>query len=288
MIVPGFTPGGSRLYQPLKGATSMRLSGKVVLVTGSATGIGRAIATRCVAEGARVVIHGLEADLVAETVAALGPAVAVGHVEDLTTEGCPGALVSLAIASFGRLDGLVNNAAVITTGDIRSTDAASFNRTLAVNTLAPLQLIQAALPHLAATRGSVLNIGSVNAYCGEPNLLPYSISKGGLMTLTRNLGDVLFREEGVRVNQINPGWVLTENEARRKREHGLAEDWYKDVPRVYAPAGRILFPEEIASCAAWLLADECGPISGQVFDLEQHPFIGRNPPKDPSTMPAKK
>ena len=263
----------------------MRLAGKVVLVTGSATGIGRAIATRCVAEGARVVIHGLEADLVAETVAGLGPDVAVGHVEDLTAEGCPERLVSLAIGSFGRLDGVVNNAAIVTTGDIRSTDAASFNRTMAVNTLAPLQLIQAALPHLAATRGSVLNIGSVNAYCGEPNLLPYSISKGGLMTLTRNLGDVLFREEGVRVNQINPGWVLTENEILRKRSHGLADDWPRHLPREFCPAGRLIRPEEIAAAAVYWLADECGPMSGQVVDLEQHPFIGRNPPKTIATVP---
>jgi NAD(P)-dependent dehydrogenase (short-subunit alcohol dehydrogenase family) len=139
----------------------------------------------------------------------------------------------------------------------------------------------------AQTGGSVINIGSVNAWSGEPNLMPYSVSKGALMTLTRNLGDTLMREDGVRVNQINPGWVLTENEAKRKREHGLKDDWYADLPKVYAPAGRILWPEEIAACAAWLLADECGPISGQVFDLEQHPFIGRNPPKDASTIPAK-
>jgi len=82
------------------------------------------------------------------------------------------------------------------------------------------------------------------------------------------------------VNQINPGWVLTENEARRKREHGLRDDWYTDLPKVFAPAGRILWPEEIAAAAVYWLADECGPISGQVVDLEQHPFIGRNPPKD--------
>jgi len=263
----------------------MRLSGKVVIVTGSATGIGRAIAIRCVAEGARVVVHGLEADLVAEVVAGLGRGNAVGHVEDVTTDGCPESLVSLAIASFGRLDGVVNNAAIITTGDIRSTDAASFSRTLAVNTLAPLRLIQAALPHLAATRGSVLNIGSVNAYSGEPKLLPYSISKGGLMTLTRNLGDVLFREEGIRVNQINPGWVLTENEILRKRSHGLADDWPAYRPREFCPAGRLIRPEEIAAAAVFWLADECGPMSGQVVDLEQHPFIGRNPPKTIATVP---
>lgn len=158
---------------------------------------------------------------------------------------------------------------------------------LEVNTLAPFALIQAALPELRKVRGSVLNIGSVNAYSGEPNLMPYSVSKGALMTLTRNLGDTLMREDGVRVNQVNPGWVLTENEAKRKREHGLPEDWYADLPKVYAPAGRILWPEEIAAAAVYWLADESGPISGQVVDLEQHPFIGRNPPKDSTTIPAR-
>jgi NAD(P)-dependent dehydrogenase (short-subunit alcohol dehydrogenase family) len=269
----------------------MRLANKVVLVTGSATGIGRAIATRVVAEGGRVVVHGLEADLVRSVTAELeaagqpGGPTAVGHVEELTLDGCPARLVQLAVERFGRLDGLVNNAAVITTGDIHTTDKERFDRTLAVNTLAPLLLIQAALPHLRAARGSVLNIGSVNAYSGEPNLLPYSISKGGLMTLTRNLGDTLFREDGVRVNQINPGWVLTENEVRRKRTHGLADDWPSHLPREFCPAGRLLDPAEIAAAAVFWLADESGPVSGQVVDLEQHPFIGRNPPKTIDTVP---
>lgn len=106
------------------------------------------------------------------------------------------------------------------------------------------------------------------------------------MTLTRNLGDTLHRENGVRVNQINPGWVLTETEKKRKKEQGLPEDWYKDLPGIYAPAGRILLPEEIAAAAIYWLDDECGPVSGQVVDLEQHPFIGRNPPKDSSTIPT--
>ena len=108
------------------------------------------------------------------------------------------------------------------------------------------------------------------------------------MTMTRNLGDTLFRENHVRVNQINPGWVLTETEMQRKKDHGLAEDWYKDLPPVYAPAGRILWPSEIAAAAVYWLADESGPISGQVVDLEQHPFIGRNPPKDASTIKTSK
>ena len=266
-----------------------RLTDKVVIVTGSGTGIGRAIAIRAAAEGAAIIINDRLADLVPSAVAAVKAAVAearvVGHVEDLTAVDCPERLVQVAVDNFGRLDAIVNNAAVITNGDIHTTDAAAFERTLAINTLAPLRLIQAALPQLRATRGSVLNIGSVNAWCGEPNLLPYAISKGALMTLTRNLGDVLFREEGVRVNQINPGWVLTENEAARKQADGLAADWPSHLPREFCPAGRLIKPEEIAAAAVYWLADESGPISGQVVDLEQHPFIGRNPPKNPTTVP---
>jgi len=266
-----------------------RLADKVVIVTGSGTGIGLAIAIRAAVEGAAVVIHDRLAELVPPAVAAVKAATAealvIGHVEDLTTVGCPERLVQLAVECFGRLDALVNNAAVITNGDVHTTDAAAFERTLAINTLAPLRLIQAALPQLRATCGNVLNIGSVNAWCGEPNLLPYAISKGALMTLTRNLGDVLFREEGVRVNQINPGWVLTENEAARKRADGLAADWPSHLPREFCPTGRLIKPEEIAAAAVYWLADESGPISGQVVDLEQHPFIGRNPPKNPTTVP---
>ena len=263
----------------------MRLQNKVILITGSCTGIGKAIAIRCVAEGARVVIHGLERGLGEALVSTLGLGCAALHIEDLTAEGCAGRLVDMAIEAFGQLDAVVNNAAMVTTGNIHTTDLPYFRRMLEINTLAPFALIKAALPELRKVRGNVLNIGSVNAWSGEPNLMPYSVSKGALMTLTRNLGDTLMREDGVRVNQINPGWVLTENEAQRKRDHGLREDWYADLPKVYAPAGRILRPEEIAAAAVYWLADESGPISGQIVDLEQHPFIGRNPPKDASTLP---
>jgi len=266
----------------------MRLKDKVIIVTGSTTGIGKAIAQRCVAEGARVVLHGLEQDLGEQVVNALGKANVTLHIEDLVVEGAAQRLVDVAITAFGKLDAIVNNAALVASSDIHSTDLPFFRKVLEVNTIAPFALIKAALPHLSKTRGSVLNIGSVNAYSGEPNLLPYSISKGALMTMTRNLGDTLHRESGVRVNQINPGWVLTEKEIQRKREHGLPDDWYKQIPNVFAPAGRILFPEEIAASAVYWLSDESGPVSGQVLDLEQHPFIGRNPPKDSNTIPRKK
>lgn len=259
----------------------MRLQDKVIIVTGSTTGIGKAIALRCVAEGARgVVIHGLEQDLGDEVVAAIGPGKAVLHIEDISANGAAQNLVATAIKAFGKLNAVVNNAAWVVSSNIQTTDLAFLRKVLEVNTIAPFALLQAALPHLQKTKGCVLNIGSVNAWSGEPNLLAYSISKGALMTMTRNLGDSLHREAGVRVNQINPGWVLTETEIKRKHEHGLSEDWYKNVPKVYAPSGRILLPAEIAAAAVYWLADESGPVSGQVVDLEQHPFIGRNPPKE--------
>jgi len=264
----------------------MRLKDKVIIVTGSTMGIGKAIAARCVAEGARVLIHGLEADLGEAVVASLGKDKAVLLVEDITSDGAPEHLVALAVETFGKLDAVVNNAAAVVSSNIQSTDLVLFRRVLEANTLAPYALIRAALPHLSEVKGCVLNIGSVNAWSGEPNLLAYSVSKGALMTMTRNLGDTLHRENGVRVNQINPGWVLTEKEIQRKRAHGLPDDWFKSIPAVYAPAGRILKPEEIATAAVYWLADESGPISGQVVDLEQHPFIGRNPPKDQSTIPV--
>ncbi|QDK78608.1 SDR family oxidoreductase [Spirosoma sp. KCTC 42546] len=258
----------------------MRLLNKVIIVTGSCTGIGKAIASRCVAEGARVVIHGLEQELGEAIVASLGSDKAVLHIEEITAERAPQHLVDLALRTFGRLDAVVNNAAMVVSSNTQTTDLALFRTVLEVNTLAPFALIKVALPHLQKQRGCVLNIGSLNAWCGEPNLMAYSVSKGAMVTLTRNLGDTLHREVGVRVNQLNPGWVLTEREIQRKHEQGLADDWYEQLPPDVAPSGRMLQPDEIAAAAVYWLADESGPVSGQILDLEQYPFIGRNLPKN--------
>ncbi|SFT72590.1 NAD(P)-dependent dehydrogenase, short-chain alcohol dehydrogenase family [Algoriphagus locisalis] len=265
----------------------MRLKDKVIIVTGSTTGIGRAIAKKAVSEGAKVVVHGLEEDLGAQVVLELGEENAVLLIEDISDDGAPDRLVELAIRKWGRLDSVVNNAAIVAASTITDTDKDFISRILGVNTIAPCLLIQAALPYLIESRGAVLNIGSINAWGGEHNLLAYSISKGALMTMTRNLGDSLFREKGVRVNQINPGWVLTENEVARKKTHGLSDDWHENLPKVYAPAGRLIYAEEIAVAVVYWLSDESGPISGQVVDLEQYPMIGRNVPKDANTIPHK-
>lgn len=265
----------------------MRLQKKVIIVTGSTMGIGKAIALRCAKEGGRVVINGLEENLGEEIVSEIGREKAVPHIEDITSKGAPGRLVDRALQAFGKLDAVVNNAAVVAPSNIHTTEIDFLDRIFCTNTFAPFLLIKSALPHLAETNGCVLNIGSVNAWSGEPNLLAYSMSKGALMTMTRNLGDALMREEGVRVNQINPGWVLTEKEIERKQADNLDEDWYTKLPEMYAPAGRIIRPEEIAAAAVYWLSDECGPVSGQVVELEQYPLIGRNAPKDETTIPKR-
>ncbi|MCM4174115.1 KR domain-containing protein [Arenibacter sp. TNZ] len=258
----------------------MRLKDKVVLITGGYTGIGKAIATRCVQEGARVVVNGLEEELGLALVKELGADSSAHITMDITEDSAPQLLVKAALTKFGALNAVVNNAAYIASSNIESTEVSFIKRMLAVNSIAPLMIIQAALPHLSSVRGCVLNIGSINAWGGEPDLLAYSMSKGALMTLTRNLGDSLFRENGVRVNQINPGWVLTEKEILNKKEQGMKADWYKDIPDIFAPAQRIFSPEEIAAACLYWLSDECGPVSSQVMDLEQFPMIGRNLPKN--------
>ncbi len=257
----------------------MKLKDKIIIVTGSATGIGRALARRCVAEGARVLIHDRDEAGARRVVEELVPHAAL-VVDDLADPGAPARIVEAAVEAFGRLDALINNAANVARSDIHSTDALLFDEVMAVNVRAPLLLIQAALPHLQASKGCILNIGSINAYGGEAGLLAYSISKGGLLTLSRNLGDTLHYHYGVRVNHFNVGWVLTENEYRYKIEDGLPEDWPDRLPRNVNPSGGLIEPEAIAAAAVYWLSDASRPISGSVVELEQFPIIGRNPPKD--------
>jgi NAD(P)-dependent dehydrogenase (short-subunit alcohol dehydrogenase family) len=255
----------------------MRLRDKVIVVTGSTTGVGEGIARRCAAEGAKVVVHGLERDLGERVVRDLGRSATL-LCNDLTRAGSSRELIDFAVATFGRIDGLVNNAASVARASIETTTPDFFDRIIALNLRAPLLLIQAALPYLKRSKGAVLNIGSVNAYCGEPNLLPYSVSKGGLMTLTRNIADALGPDQ-VRVNQMNIGWTLTENENLLKMAEGLPPDWAQRPPRDVCPSGRLLMPEDVAAMAVYWLSDESRPISGTVMDFAQHPIIGRNPPK---------
>ena len=256
----------------------MRLKAKVILVTGSTTGIGEGMVRLFAREGARVMIHGTREDAARRLAAEISDAgFVIGALDDPQV---PARLIAGTVERFGRIDGLVNNAASMSRGDLESTDLASFERTLAVNLRAPYLLTQAALPHFRRHGGGrVLNIGSVNGYCGERNQFAYSISKGGLTTMTRNLADA-HGAEGIRVNQFNVGWTLTPNEFELKKKEGLPDDWPSRLPKTYAPSGRLLSPEDIAWAAVYFLSDEAALINGAILDLEQYPLIGRNPPKE--------
>ena len=257
----------------------MRLKDKVILVTGSTTGIGEGMARIFAREGARLMIHGLEADAAQKVASDISPDTPfiIGALED---PDVPARIIAETISRFGRIDGLVNNAGMKTRGTIETTDLALFNLTLAINLTAPFLLIQAALPHFRKQGGGrVLNIGSVNGYCGERNQFAYSISKGALTTLTRNLADA-HGAEGIRVNQFNVGWTLTPNEYELKITEGLPPDWPTKLPATFAPSGRLLSPDDIAWAAVYFLSDEAALVNGAILDLDQYPIIGRNPAKE--------
>ncbi len=259
--------------------SSERLPNKVILVTGSTTGIGEAMVRLFARQGARVMIHGRRKDAAEKLATEIGAnaSFTVGALEAIET---PARIVAETVAQFGKIDGLVNNAAAITHGSIEDTNRETFDRTLAVNLRAPFFLIQAALPFFRQQgKGRVLNIGSINGYCGERILLAYSISKGGMMTLTRNLADAL-GGEGIQINQLNVGWTLTPNEYALKLKDGLPKDWPSRLPKSVAPSGRIHSPEEIALAAVYFLSDEAALINGSILDVEQFPVIGRNPTKE--------
>ena len=261
----------------------MRLAGKVIIVTGGTSGIGQAIAERAVAEGARVLVHGIERGDGEAVVKKLGAATAL-HLDDLVDPASPARIVAAAMAAFGRIDAVVNNAAIVARSNLATTSAENFDRMMAVNVRAPLLLIQAAFPQLKANEGCVLNIGSINAHSGQANLLDYSISKGAMQTLSRNLANA-HGTDRVRVNHLNVGWVLTAREYAHQIEHGMAADWPQTVPEQFAPSGRLIMPEEIAAAAVYWLGDESRPVSGAVVELEQYSVIGRNPNKVASRTP---
>ncbi len=267
----------------------MRLKDKVILVTGSVSGIGEGMVRTFAREGAIAVIHGPttpEAESAArhicdEITEAGGRA--SWTLDPLEDPATPPRLIKKVIERHGRLDGLVNNAAVLTRGTLEQTNLELFEQIMAVNLRAPFFLVQAALPHFRAQGvGRVINIGSINAYSGDRTQCAYSISKGALMTFTRNIADAYGRD-GVRMHQINVGWTLTPREYALKRSEGFGENWPSEVSKEFAPSGRLLTPEDIAWAAVYLLSDEAALVNGTVFELEQFPLIGRmqerNPPK---------
>jgi NAD(P)-dependent dehydrogenase (short-subunit alcohol dehydrogenase family) len=250
-----------------------KLAGKVAVVTGATSGIGRGIAEHFAALGSHIVVHGRDRADGLETVRRVKAAGREAEYfdGDLTSEEVCRALIAVAVERFGGLDILVNNAGDTGRGDLERISVARWDTIMAVNLRAPFILIQASIPHLKARGGgSIVNIGSILAYVGEPKLGAYSVSKGGLMTLTKNAASLL-NQYKIRVNQINVGWTLTEGERRVKREQeGKGDDWIEQAIAT-RPFGRLLAPLDIAYAAAYFASDESVCVTGSVLDLEQYP-----------------
>lgn len=254
------------------------LQNKTAVVTGATSGIGRGIAEHFAELGARVLLSGRSKQRGAEAVEKIRAAggSAEFYAADLADESQCGALIRYAAERLEGIDILVNNAADTSRGTLEATPVALWDRIMKVNLRAPFLLIQEAIgPMKARGGGSIVNIGSVNAYIGEPKLAAYSVSKGGLMTLTKNAASSLAKHR-IRVNQINVGWTLTEGERSAKRDQeGQGEDWLERAEKT-RPFGRLLAPIDVARAAAYFASEASRLVTGTVMDLEQFP-VGAPP-----------
>ncbi|GIV77413.1 SDR family oxidoreductase [Litorilinea aerophila] len=241
-------------------ARHRRFEGKVALVTGSSTGIGAAIATQLAQEGAAVGLVGRRAHLLEAKAAELR---AAGHEVvavpgDISTDAQ--AIVQVVVDRFGRLDVLVNNAAVSAGMGVEEMPFEAWRHVMAINLDGAFAMVQAAVPHLIASRGNILHISSISSIAGEFDDAAYAASKAGLEGLSRKLALELARL-GVRSNVIRPGLIRTE------AFEGMPEDFFKaQLPLI--PLGTIGQPEDIARAVAFLCSDEARFITGAVLTID--------------------
>ena len=257
----------------------IRLDNKVVLVTGATQGIGRAIAETLARSGAGgLLISGRDptrGNAVAAELSQIGtPTIFVAA--DLADPEAPALLAAECVSRFGRIDGLVNAAGL--TDRVSFVDASldDWASLFAVNARAPFFLMQAAIADMIKRkeRGAIVNILSINAHCGSPELAIYSATKGALATLTKNAANA-HRFDRIRVNGINVGWTDTPAERIMQAETlGNGPGWI-DTANAAQPFGRLLTPNDIANLAVFLLSDAAGPMTGAVIDQEQS-VIGAN------------
>lgn len=232
-----------------------RFSGKTVIVTGAATGIGAATARRFSEEGANVIVNGRRADALNESIAALPAGRTLAHPGDASDPAVCAALVQAAVERFGGLHVLVNNAAVFAGGDLEATGAEDFQRVMDVNVGGYFLMAKAAMPELKKTRGSVVMTSSVSGLGGDWGALAYDTSKGAVSNMVRAMA-LDAGKDGVRVNAVNPSMTDT------RMTEGFQDDAVLARFKDRIPLGRIAQPEDIAAVILFLASDDARFVTG--------------------------
>lgn len=243
-----------------------RFDGKVVVVTGAASGIGRATALRLAEEGGQVLASDWDLERVTETVKLITDAGGQGRAmkTDVSNYDACGELIAAAVAWGGKLDVLVNVAGV--GGFVHTTEetAENFSRTLGVNLHGPFNTARHALPHLLESKGNIVNVASIAGLEAHPYAAAYCASKGGVVMLTKALA-MEYASRQVRVNAVCPGGIKT---PFIKNFKPIEESDVSLMMRMMSIIGRYGQPSEVSSAIAFLGSDEASFITGEVMRVD--------------------